>query len=79
MKTKAIIFTLIQTLGEFALDVAKYKPTDRDALKTLSSFLTEVQLTILDELEPEAAMEARRLMAEEEVEVARKSCIGGVQ
>ena len=50
MKTKAIIFTLIQTLGEFALDVAKYKPTDRDALKTLSSFLTEVQLTILDEL-----------------------------
>lgn len=79
METKAIIFALMHTLLEFALDIAKRQLTEREALKKLSDLLTEVQLIILDELEPEVAVEARRLMAEEEVEAARKSCIGGVQ
>lgn len=79
MKTKHIILTLMQTLVKFALDVAKHQPTDREALKALSALLTEVQLTIIGELEPEVAAEARRLMAEGEVEAARESCVGGVQ
>lgn len=79
MKTKHIIFSLMQTLVEFAHDVAKHQPTERDALKALSALLTEVQLTIINELEPEVAAEARRLIAEEEVEAARESCVGGVQ
>lgn len=79
MKTKPIILTLMQTLAEFSLNITELQPTDQEGLKALSILLTEAQLTILGELKPEIAAEARRLMAEEEVEAARESCVGGVQ
>lgn len=79
MKTKHIILTLARTLAELSLTITELQLTDREGLKALSILLTEAQLTILGELEPEIAAEARRLMAEEGVEAARESCVGGVQ